>query len=102
MTKLQPFYLGVIILGVGNSLGDLFGNMALTKLGYSKMALVGCISSPLFNTLIGLGISFGVYRLSGQKYEFNLDNLDTVLTLFALVCLISYKIFTIGIVTKSK
>jgi len=102
MTMLQAFYLGVIILGVGNSLGDLFSNMALAKLGFSRMALVGCIASPLFNTLIGLGISFGIYHLSGQKYEFDLGNLDTILTFFALVCLISYKVFTIGIVSKSK
>jgi len=66
------------------------------------MALTGCISAPLFNTLIGLGVSFTIYQSSGQKYKFNLENIDTVLTLFSLICLLSYKLFTIGIVSKSK
>ena len=102
ITKLRSFYLGVIILGIGNSLNDLFGNITLAKMGYPKMALTGCISSPLFNTLIGLGVSFAVFYRSGQKHQFQLDNLDTILTLFSSICLISYKIFTMGIVSKSK
>ena len=102
MTELRSFYLGVVILGIGNSLNDLFSDMTLAKMGYPKMALIGCTCSPLFNTLIGLGVSFIIYHDSGQKYVFRLENLDTVLTLFSLVCLLSYKIFTIGIVSKSK
>ncbi len=102
MTPLRPFYLGVIILGIGNSFNDFFGDMALAKMGYPKMALTGCISAPLFNTLIGLGLSFAIYSRSGQRYSFNIGDLDTMLTLFSLVCLLSYKMFTIGIVSKSK
>lgn len=34
----------MIIISSGNSIGDFFGNGALSKLGFEKMALIGCFS----------------------------------------------------------
>ena len=36
---------------------DLSVNISLAKAGYGEMAIAGSIAGPLFNVLIGLGIS---------------------------------------------
>jgi Ca2+/Na+ antiporter len=36
---------------------DLSVNIALAKAGYGEMGIAGSIAGPLFNVLIGLGIS---------------------------------------------
>jgi sodium/potassium/calcium exchanger 6 len=56
-TGVPTTLLGITFLTWGNSVCDLFANVAVTKRGYGEMAITGCYSSPLFNTLIGLGAS---------------------------------------------
>ena len=63
------YVMGVLLIGVGNCIPDMFANNSLVKLGLSKMAISGCMSSPLFNTLIGLSSTFVISILS--KYSNN-------------------------------
>ena len=49
--------LGFTLLAVGNCLGDLNANVAMTKIGFGEMAVTGCLAGPVFNILIGLGMS---------------------------------------------
>ena len=51
-------FLGMTLLSFGNSSPDLALNCALAKAGYGEMGLAGSIAGPLFNLLIGLGMSF--------------------------------------------
>lgn len=49
--------LGLTLLAVGNCLGDMNANVAMTKKGFGEMAVTGCLAGPVFNILIGLGFS---------------------------------------------
>ena len=49
--------LGLTVLSWGNSLGDAFATMAISRRGFGEMAFTGCIAGPVFNVLFGLGIT---------------------------------------------
>jgi len=38
-------------------MADLSLDVALAKSGYGEMGIAGCIAGPLFNLIVGLGIS---------------------------------------------
>lgn len=66
--------LGLTVLAVSNSLGDLFANVAMTRLNFPVMALSGCFGAPMVNILLGIGVS-GLYMIlmqpdrNGTEYD---------------------------------
>ena len=49
--------MGLTFLTWGISFCDVLVNLAVVKRGLPEMALTGCYSAPLFNTLIALGLT---------------------------------------------
>jgi len=63
--------LGLTVLAWGNSLGDLIADVTVAKEGYPAMAMGGVFAGPLFNLLIGLGLSLlvGTGKAEGGVLE---------------------------------
>jgi len=57
ITSLPEALLALTIIAWGNCLGDMTADVAMTKRGFGEMAITGCVAGPIFNVLIGLGLS---------------------------------------------
>lgn len=49
ISDMSDSMVGLSILAWGNSVGDLFSNIALAKQGYQQMAFSACFGGPLFS-----------------------------------------------------
>lgn len=60
---LSTSVLGLTLVAVGNSVGDLIADTAVARRGDVRMAVASCFGSPLLNDIIGLGLSLTVHAL---------------------------------------
>ncbi|KAK2582185.1 hypothetical protein KPH14_004541 [Odynerus spinipes] len=51
--------LGITFLAWGNSIGDLISNTTIARQGFPRMGYAACFGGPMFNTLLGLGLTYG-------------------------------------------
>lgn len=57
ITRLPRALFGLTILAWGNCLGDMSADVAMTKKGFGEMAVTGTMAGPIFNILVGQGVS---------------------------------------------
>jgi sodium/potassium/calcium exchanger 6 len=57
MTGISVALLGLTILSWGNSIGDAFATIAISKKGFGEMAITGCVAGPVFNLMFGMGLT---------------------------------------------
>ena len=48
------------IIAWGNCLGDMSADVAMTKKGFGEMAIAGTMAGPIFNILMGQGLSLTI------------------------------------------
>ena len=81
----KPAYLGITLLAWGNSVGDMMANSAVAKKGFARMALIGCFAGPLFNLLMGLGLSLMIKKIGNKPPEkFELQDKEALLPMLTI------------------
>ncbi|XP_063995637.1 mitochondrial sodium/calcium exchanger protein-like [Diachasmimorpha longicaudata] len=92
--------LGITLLAWGNSVGDLIANVAVARRGFPRMGYSACFGGPLFNTLLGLGLTWTISTLGKSDYRTKIRTSDMMpgCLAFLLCTLISSLIYlnTVG------
>ncbi|XP_011305559.1 sodium/potassium/calcium exchanger 6, mitochondrial-like [Fopius arisanus] len=92
--------LGITLLAWGNSVGDLISNVAIARRGFPRMGYSACFGGPLFNTLLGLGLTWTVSTISKSDYRTKIRTSDMMpgCLAFLLCTLVSSLIYlnTVG------
>jgi Ca2+/Na+ antiporter len=53
--------MGLTVLAIGNSIGDLTANATMARKGLVNMAITACFAGPVFNVLIGIGLAMYIW-----------------------------------------
>ena len=93
ITGLPPSFLGLTVLSWGNSLGDFMASISLSKRGLGEMAMTGCIAGPVFNLMLGLGVTTLLCNIqNGKGLTVNIQGTDGQSTLISLISLLTVTI----------
>jgi sodium/potassium/calcium exchanger 6 len=79
--------MGLTVLALGNSMGDLSSNMTMARKGFANMAMTACFAGPVFNILFGLGLGFIQLASQTGQPEAAVSVSGSVLTGFVFVIL---------------
>lgn len=105
MSGISAAFLGLTVLSWGNSVGDAFATIAISKRGYGEMAFTGCIAGPVFNLMLGLGLTCIRVNLKVPAgIPFSAKKLDekTRLTILTLISTIVVIIALMGMAITNK
>lgn len=68
ITGLPQALLSLTVLAWGNSLGDMSADTAMTRKGFGEMAITATMAGPIFNILMGQGLS-SFFSIIGTKWS---------------------------------
>lgn len=66
--------MGITVLAWGNASQDFIANITMARKDLSTMAITGSFAGPVFNILIGLGISYAPFVNREKTIYVHLDN----------------------------
>ncbi|XP_070572228.1 mitochondrial sodium/calcium exchanger protein-like isoform X2 [Ptychodera flava] len=82
--------LGLTLLAWGNSIGDLIADTTMAKQGFPNMGMSACFGGPMFNMLLGIGISCTIATIKhGGSFKLNYNPIQTVLASGLAISLLS-------------
>nr|CAH8856675.1 unnamed protein product [Trichobilharzia regenti] len=58
--EISEAILGLSVMALASSIGDIMANCLLARNGYPRIAYAACLGSPLFNLLLGAGLSYTI------------------------------------------
>lgn len=90
--------MGLTVLALGNSMGDLSANMTMARKGLANMAMTACFAGPVFNILVGLGLGFSGLASKSGVPEAVVSVSASILTGFIFVLLNCLMLLIIGVV----
>nr|XP_031834396.1 mitochondrial sodium/calcium exchanger protein-like isoform X1 [Nomia melanderi] len=98
--------LGITFLAWGNSVGDMISNIAIAKQGFPRMGYAACFGGPMFNTLLGLGLTYGKDAMKHPNHRTRMRMSDMApgsftYLLFSLLITIIYLNITGAIARRS-
>lgn len=96
--RISESLLGLTILALGNSMGDLISNLTLAELDLSVIGINACFGSPLLYILVGIGINGIVVNIQNRSQYMTLK-IDTnfKMSSFGLVVMLVFYAIAIPI-----
>ncbi|KAI8870140.1 hypothetical protein GQ42DRAFT_162944 [Ramicandelaber brevisporus] len=92
--------LGLTVLAVGHSLGDLITNTAIARSGFPTMGIAACFGGPLLNILLGLGLS-ALWMISTQGRPVVIDQVSNTLFISAAGLMMALLVMVIAVSAKN-
>ena len=57
LSDIEPAYVGLTFMAGANSIGDIVSDTTMARMGYSIMAITAAFAGPIFNIMMGVGIT---------------------------------------------
>ncbi|CAH8555577.1 unnamed protein product [Schistosoma intercalatum] len=93
--EISEAILGLSVMALASSIGDIMSNCLLARNGYPRIAYAACLGSPLFNLLLGAGLSYTV-KISRAEvgYAYLSFTLTQALLFSSLLAVLTLNILT--------
>ncbi len=101
ISGIAPTYLALTVLSFGNAVGDAMADLAISKMGFGELAITGCVAGPLFNLLVGLGLSLTKLTAEYGTIPFSILHAPNLLPLASLAFLLATLLGVTGLVLCS-
>eukprot|EP01022_Parablepharisma_sp_SALTPOND_P004491 TRINITY_DN120394_c0_g1_i1.p1 TRINITY_DN120394_c0_g1~~TRINITY_DN120394_c0_g1_i1.p1 ORF type:complete len:614 (-),score=10.35 TRINITY_DN120394_c0_g1_i1:170-1915(-) len=70
LSDIEPAYVGLTFMACANSIGDIVSDTTMARMGYSVMAITASFAGPIFNVMMGVGITMTRNILKRQPFLF--------------------------------
>ncbi|KAF6770079.1 hypothetical protein AHF37_11822 [Paragonimus kellicotti] len=87
-------------MALASSIGDIMSNCLLARNGYPRIAYAACIGSPLFNLLLGAGLSYTIKISRGDDGYATLSFTLTQALLFSLLLTVLFVNIIVALIFK--
>lgn len=89
MLGISTSLLGLTVIAIGNSVGDLVADVATARDISPRMAVASCFGSPLLNDILGVGVAATTYCVKHGGLRSPLNAQDRVAYVFLAASLAS-------------